>query len=411
MPLREKPDSAHGYVAVIATFLIMMLAWGTLYSFGVFFKPLLNEFGWNRTITSTAFSLSMLLYGIISILMGRLNDRYGPKIVISICGLFLGLGYLMMSQVSAVWQLYLFYGLIGVGISGSFVPMVSTVARWFKRRRGMMTGIGISGAGIGTIVVPPIAGLLIVNYGWRTSYMITGVVTFMIMVGIAQFLHRNPGTTRLPQSDSKVGEVDINKLEACRIDFRQAIQTIQFWLLCSLLFCFGFTLQVIMVHIVPHATDLGILDTTAASILATIGGMSILGRIIMGGVSDKIGNKAALNICFILLLGALAWLLFSNRLWMLYVFAVVFGLGYGGFAPLTSLIVAQLFGLSSHGTILGGAEILYTIGAAIGPAIAGRIFDITGDYQVAFLTSAFLIVLALILVTFLRPLTCKRGKT
>ena len=166
-----------------------------------------------------------------------------------------------------------------------------------------------------------------------------------------------------------------------------------------------------MVHIVPHATDLGILDTTAASILATIGGMSILGRIIMGGVSDKIGNKAALNICFILLLGALTWLLFSNRLWMLYVFAVVFGLGYGGFAPLTSLIVAQLFGLSSHGTIMGGSEILYTIGAAIGPAIAGRIFDITGDYQVAFLTSAFLIVLALILVTFLRPLTCKRGKT
>ncbi|MFC1913390.1 MFS transporter [Chloroflexota bacterium] len=402
----RKPKFFYGYIVVLAVCLIMILTWGTLYSFGVFFKPLLNELGWSRAMTSTAFSLSMLGYGVLSIVTGKMNDKYGPRIVISICGLLLGLGYLMMSQVNAIWQFYVLYGvLIGIGMSGFYVPLLSTVARWFERRRGMMTGISISGVGIGTIIIPLMTGWFISGYGWRTSYIIIGTIILVSIIGITQFLSRDPSKRRLLSLRRETVGVKSQVLEVERFSFRQALHTRQFWLLCSMLFSFGLILQLITVHIVPHATDLGISDTRAISILAIIGGTSIAGRITMGSISDRIGNKSALNISFMLLSVSLFWLLFSKELWMFYVFAVVFGLGYGGFAPLSSLMVAQIFGLDSHGTILGGTEIMFTIGSAIGPALAGSIFDVTGDYQLAFLACGLLSVVLLVLVSLLRPVT------
>ena len=189
----RQPKIFYGYIVVAVAFLIMMIMWGTSYSFGVFFKPLLAEFGWTRAMTSGAYSLCMLLTGLLSIGTGRLTDRFGPRVVVTGCGLFLGLGCLLVSQVSALWQLYLFYGvMIGAGLSGAVVPMVATVARWFVKRRGMMTGITISGLGMGTLVMPPITNWLISTYGWRTSYIIIGITALVLVTSAAQFMKRDP---------------------------------------------------------------------------------------------------------------------------------------------------------------------------------------------------------------------------
>jgi len=161
----------------------------------------------------------------------------------------------------------------------------------------------------------------------------------------------------------------------------------------------------IMVHIVIHATDLGISAASAVNILAIIGGLGVAGRIIMGSAGDRIGNKLAITICFILMSAALLWLLATKELWMFYLFAVVFGFGYGGYSPLLSLMVAELFGLSSLGVILGAVTFSITIGAAIGPTLAGRIFDITSSYQPAFLVCTGFSIIAIILALFLRPIT------
>ena len=187
-----KPGFFYGYIVGILAFLIMMASIGSHTSFGVFFKPLLTEFGWTRAMTSGAFSLSMIVGGLLGILVGGLTDRFGPRIVLTFCGLFLGLGYLLMSQASVLWQLYLFYGIIGIGMAGAWVPLVSTTARWFVKRRGMMTGFVVAGQGIGTLIAPPVANQLISVYGWRTSYIILGVTVFIVIVLAAQYMRRDP---------------------------------------------------------------------------------------------------------------------------------------------------------------------------------------------------------------------------
>ena len=306
----KKPKLFYGYIIVAAAFLITLIMCGTLFTFGVFFKPILTEFGWTRAMTSGAFSLCMLLFGLLGIGTGRLTDRFGPRVVISGCGFFLGLGYLLMSQVSAIWQLYLFYGvMVGIGVSGSFVPLVSTVARWFVERRGMMTGIAVSGIGIGTMIMPLVANWLISSYGWRTSYIVVGITVLVLIILVAQFLRRDPG--QMGQLQYGADKVKVESLNSGTrgFSFQEAIHTRQFWMLGVTLLCFGASLQVMMVHIVSYAIDLGVSATSAAVILAVIGGLSTGGRVIMGSAGERIGNKLAIIISFILNYGGFTCLL------------------------------------------------------------------------------------------------------
>jgi len=274
---------------------------------------------------------------------------------------------------------------------------VSTVARWFVKRRGLMTGFVVSGVGVGTIIMPPMANWLITNYGWRTSYTIIGIIVLVLIVLAAQFLRRDPAQMgQLAYGESEVREEDLD-LQGGGFSLRGAIHTRQFWMLEAIFFCFGFSLQAIMVHIVPHAIEMGLSAASAASILAIIGGLGVAGRIMMGGAGDKMGNKLALIVCVSLMSAALFWLLGAREVWMLYLFAGVFGFAYGGFTALGSPIVAELFGTSSLGVILGATALGATIGDAIGPVLTGMVFDITGGYYLAFLTCAIVSIMAIIL--------------
>ena len=404
-----KPKFFYGYIIVLAAFFILLMMWGSSYTFGVFFKPLLTEFGWTRAETSGTYSLFMVVHGLFYIVTGRLNDKLGPRIVMTACGFFLGLGYLLMSQISAIWQLYLFYGvIIGIGASGGFVPLVSTVARWFVKRRGLMTGIVVSGIGLGTAIMPPVANWLISSYGWRTSFIIIGIITLALIILAAQFLRRDPSQMgQLPYGVDEVKAEGLN-LEVGGFSLREAIRTRQFWMLSTMFLGFGFCIQAIMVHIVPHAIDMGISPAGAASILTIIGGLGIAGRVIMGSSGDRIGNKLAFIICFILLAITLSWVMAAKELWMLYLFAVVFGFAYGGHVPLGSPLIAELFGLREHGVILGATVFCGAIGGAIGPLLAGHIFDITSSYYLAFLVCAAISVVGLILISQVR-LASKEG--
>ncbi len=189
----RKPRFYYGYVVVVAGFFAALVVWGTKYTFGVFFKPVATEFGWTMAITAGAFSLSTLLRGLGMVGMGRLTDKLGPRLVITVCGVFLGVGYLLMSQVNTTWQLYLFYGvLVAIGMSAAYVPITSTIARWFVNRRGMMTGIVLSGSSLGVLIFAPMAQRLISSYGWRMSYIIIGLIALILIVAMAQFMKRNP---------------------------------------------------------------------------------------------------------------------------------------------------------------------------------------------------------------------------
>lgn len=399
-----KPRFFYGYVVVVIAFFIMVVSWGTYSVFGVFLNPLLTSFNWTSAMTSGAFSLSMILSGALGIVMGGLNDRFGPRLVVTICGIFLGLGYLLMSQISALWQLYLFYGvIIGIGVSGLWVPLLSSVARYFTRRRSLMTGIVVSGVGIGGLVVPLVISRLIAAYDWRLSYVIQGITILVFMILGAQFLRRAPNQMGLlPYGENEVKQQGLTS-ETKAFSFKETIHTAQFWLLIFMFFCYGFCIFSVLVHIVLHVIDLGISDINAANILASIGGISVLGNFALGSVGDRIGNRQIFIIGFMLMSAVLFWLMLAREMWMLYLIAVVFGFALGGMATSESPLVARLFGLSSHGLIFGIVGFGHLIGGAVGPVVTGYIFDLTLSYQMAFLTCAAFGVIGLILTVALRP--------
>ena len=395
----------YGYFVVAASFLIMVVIWAAYYSFGVFFKPLITEFGWTRAATSGAYSLSSVVMGLLAIAMGKFTDRFGPRIVMTTCAILLFLGFWLMSKIVTIWQLYVFYGLIiGIGMGGSFVPLMSTVVRWFFKRRHMMTGVVAAGISIGTLLGPPVAHRLITKYGWRTSYAILGAMVFAAVILTARLLKRDPSEV----GQLAYGEINISEQISAKprnniISYKEAIHTKQFWIVFSMFFCLGFITFAIIVHMTPHAIELGISATVAANILATVGGLNMIGRIIMGRVADIMGSKQAFVIGFILMAGALFFLVPSKMVWVLFALAGLFGFANGTCVASQSPLVALLFGLSSHGVILGSLSFGFTTGGAFGPWLAGLIFDITNSYQFAFLMCAGVSLVGLFLTAFLKP--------
>jgi MFS family permease len=396
----------YGYNIVTAGFIIQGVCIGAMFTYGVFFGEFQAEFGWSRAMISGASSLAFLVMGAVGILAGRLNDRIGPKIIIVASGISFGMGYLLMSRMQTLWQLYLLYGfLVGIGLSTHDVITLSTVARWFIRRRGMMSGIVKVGTGAGQLLVPLIATSLIAIFGWRSAYLIIGAMSTMALVAAAQALHRDPHARGLlPDGDSNGPTPSENVPRESGMPAREAVRSRQFWTICIAEFAIFFCLLTIIVHIVPHAKDLGLSPAGAAAVLSTIGGVSMLGRMVMGTWNDRIGGKRSLIICFILLLSSLLWLQMAVEAWMLFLFAVVYGLAHGGFFTVMSPMVAELFGTGSHGLLFGLVLAGGTLGGAMGPVLAGRAFDVTGSYRVVFWVLTALVLMGFILIAWLRPL-------
>lgn len=393
----------YGYNIVTAGFGIQAVGWGVTIAFGVFFTPLLVDFEWSRTTLSGAQSLALFISGLLSILIGRLSDRFGPRMVMSVGAFFFGLGLLLMSGLNHIWQLFLFYGVIfGIGLSVVDVISLSITARWFVRRRGIMTGIVKVGTGAGQLVIPLVASLLIAGYGWQISYVIIGAAAMVLLMFIGQFLRRDPTQMGLLPDGNNELQTQGPNLAETGFYTHEALRTRQFWTICFAFLTTMFCLLMIMVHVVPHAIDIGISSATAAGILSTIGGISMLGRFITGVAIDRIGNRLSMIICLILLILALLWLQLAGELWMLYLFAIVYGFSHGGLYTVISPIVAEYFGIRSHGVIFGIVVFSSMVGGAIGPVIAGNIFDTTGSYGLAFWICTSVSALALVIILTLK---------
>jgi MFS family permease len=404
MKEQGQPRLFYGYVVVIAGFLILVSMYGTLYSFGVFFKPVLTEFGWTRATTSGAYSLCFLLSGALAIAAGRLSDRFGPRAVVSCSGLLLGLGYFLTSKMNTIWELYLYYGVIvGIGMGGGIAPSLSTVTRWFVKRRGLMTGLTVAGTAAGILVAPLIANRLVSIYSWRTSFNIISIGVVIFVAGLAQLLIRDPEKMGLFPYGAETGTADRKNLNVAGLSLQEAVHTAQLWILFVIYVCAGFFIQIVIVHIVIHATGLGISPGISASVLSIVGVGSLAGRVMGGGVSDRIGNKPTIIAAFILMGAGFMLLWVARQLWMLYLFAIIFGLAYGEILCMMALLPAELFGLRSQGGILGIIIFASTLGGGIGPIVAGRIFDVTGSYQIVFMICIAAALVGLVTAMCIRP--------
>ena len=404
-PSNKAPQSHQGYYVVGASFIILAVSWGVYVVFGIFFNSLINEFHWSHAVTSGAYSLSSIIGGVLGILMGGLTDRFGPRLVVTFSSAIFGIGLILMSQVNSLWQLYLFFGIIvGIGMSGLWVPMLSTVARWFTKTRSLMTGIIISGLTVGQIIGPPVVSRLIDKYQWRDSYIIIGIFGMVVLILAAQFMKRNPKDSGRIATDVPSSQQQTAPDVSTDYSLREAMNTVQFWLATFVFLCFGFVAYGLTVHMVPHITRLGIPEISAASVLSVSGGVGIIGNFVLGGlVGDRIGNRKTFIIGIVLMIAGLAWLVPAKELWMFYLFAVILGLAFGGMGTSESPLAARLFGLTSHGLIYGVMAMGFTAGGALGPVIMGYIYDVTESYRIAFLVCIALCLIGLIFMAILKP--------
>jgi MFS family permease len=380
----------------------MVVAVGSQLSFGVFFKPMLDEFGWSRAATSAPFSLSMIISAVLNFLSGRLSDRFGPRKIVTMGGLFLGIGMLLTSQIHSLWQIYLSYGvLVAIGMGSMYVPLTSTLTHWFGKRRGLMAGIAISGIGLGIGIVPSIATQLIESLNWRDALIAVGAADLIIIIVLAQLLKAAPDKTQI-SSETEAPKTTKAVSRGKEYSFSEAVKTGQFWIFVIVWIFYGIFFQIGVIHIVPYGTDLGMSAIAASTILVVIGLTGIGGRIGIGFSGDKFGNGPTMIICFAMLGLSFLGLYFSHSIWMLYLFAVVYGC-FSGVGILVTAFMAERFGLKALGAITGAVVSANSIGGAIGPTLAGSIFDATGSYHTAFLLCGILGVASSILIWFFKP--------
>jgi MFS family permease len=385
--IRQPRGFFYGYVIVLCSFFIVVIAEGTMYSFAVFFEPLLNEFGWSRASTSGAASLAGILQLPLAALAGRLLDRFGPRLVLSACGAFLGVSFFLMSLCSSLWHLYLFYGVLwAVGMALYWIPLISITPRWFIERRALMMGIITSGIGVGQLTVPLLANWLISVSTWRNSYLILSLISGGIVIGSAQFLRRDPSQMGLSAyGGEESNEEDETAGEQEGFSPRQAMATWQFWVFCVMFLGWAYCLSTMVVHSVIHATGCGMSAAAAARLLAIIGVMGILGRLGFGRLADRIGLRPVLVLSFVLMAVGFSWLLLGCEPWKIYLYAFVLGFSYGTIEVLQAPLMAELFGLKALGTITGVSYAFGSVGFMLGPIVGGYIYDTTGSYHVAFI--------------------------
>ena len=407
---RPKPAFTYGSVIIASCFTLQAVGLGSYIAFGVFINPLISEFGWSRAAVSGASSLAIFLTGLLSVPVGRISDKTGPRLVILLCAFLFGLGHILMSQITAVWQLYLVFGvLIGAGLSCVDVVALNTAAQWFSRRRGAITGIVKVGAGFGQLVIPMAASILIAEHGWRASYIALGAGSFLVFTGIGMLLKRAPAHSAVSETEPKGKPPRSSDPSEKSLSMKDAVRTKAFWLICSTNLAGIFCLMTIMVHIVPHARQMIDSPTKAAGVISTIGFASMAGRFFTGIMIDRIGSKRTTILCYLLLTLVLLWLQVADKLWMLYLFAVFYGIAHGGIFTIVSPIVAAFFGIKSHGVLFGIVIFCGTVGGSIGPVLSGYLFDITGSYHPAFWICAGMSVLGLLLILTLKPVGERRA--
>lgn len=407
----------YGWWITASAFLVLFLAYGVQYSFGVFVPPMVQELGWSRASLGGAFSLYTVVYTGFSLLSGRLTDTWGPKRVIGLGGVLLGIGIMATSQISASWQLYLWYGVVAaLGMSTAYIPCNITVVRWFHSKRGLALGIASCGASFGILLVPLLASLMIAQAGWRTAMLVLGGLLFVLINVIARIMVRSPEQLGLlPDGDSTPSESAGRSSTTPRDEggswtVREALGTFSFWMFLIAFAVTFLTLTVPFVHVPVFASDVGLSNVGGAKAVGMVGVFSLVGSFTLGPLSDRVGRKWAMTLgCGSQVLAYLIFLSADGAI-ALYVGAAAFGFFYGGTASLFPALVGDLFGRAHAGTIggivFGGAGML----GAWGPTIAGYLRDSDGDYRFAFTSCAVTATCALLLFALLpQPRRPKRS--
>jgi len=395
----------YGWLIVGVLFFISIIDGGFTYTFSTFLKPLTQEFGWSRAETATAFSLYLLVAGLVLPAWGWLIDHVGARWVFLLSALIDGVALLLLSAVSSLPGFYALYLFLGVGLAGiGPMPVGKVITQWFVDKRGLAMGIALVGASGGGLVLVPLCGFLIAEFSWRVGYQVLAGLSLFGMLPLVWFFVVNTpqekGLKPLGQDYAKVRHTLLGpepEQDVRDWTLRQALSTPTFWRLGAA-FCLGLMAGgAVHAHQVAFFQDAGYSLEFASTITGISLGMSMAGRFLAGWVSEHIRHPhAILAGCLCMQAIGIGVLLFLESLgfWALTLFVSFFGLGYGGMIVLWPLIVGHDFGRQAFGAIAGVLGTLgLSIGGALGPVIAGVLYDNTGSYDWAFLScvGAFLV--------------------
>ncbi len=403
-PLRSLPMA---YMILAAAFLMQMAFAGGHFSFGVFLKPLAEEFQWGRGATALAYTLQWWISSPAAVLLGWLSDRIGARKVLLFGGFVFGLGILLCSSIQNLWQFYLYFGVLaGIGRAAARAPLLTAVFQFFNRRKGLAVGITLSGTGIGTFLYPTLARYVMFVMDWRAAFLVIGAVSFVILLASAFFI-RPPrpgeieaGTDRPnPNAADDVGGILGSPDRVWTVAQVLRHRVFLIFVVTGLACCISHSLP--LAHIVAYATDRGIAELTAANILGLVGISAAVGRLLWGATSDRIGARTTVLCCITLQTAMMFWVAFASSALAFHLFAIGFGLAYGGVLPLYAVVTRELFGMRRFGTIYGMHSFATSLGMGGGGLVGGYLFDYTGSYFLPFMTSTVLGLIAITLATYL----------
>ncbi|MGH7914167.1 MAG: MCT family MFS transporter [Candidatus Binataceae bacterium] len=362
----QKPDTPLAWLMVAVAFVASFVVFGITYSFGVFFKPMAAEFHASRAATSALFSITGFADYMLASLTGHLSDRFGPRIVVGAGAVMMGLGLGLTAFIGHMWVGYLTYGAgVGLGAACVYIPTLAIVGGWFSRRRNTALGIAAAGTGFGTLIVPPFSAALIVRYGWRTTYLILGAGSAVLLIGCALLVEAPP----------------LKFTAAKKHPLGRIVRSREFVLLYISWFLATTALLVPFVYLPSFARDHGASEVAAASLISLIGGVSIVSRLGLGPLGDRMGTVRLFKATvFIMGISYALWLALPAYGWLM-AFAIVLGLSYGARISLMPGVLIEFFGLQNLGALLGVFFTSSGFSTVLGPPLAGLVVDYTGSYQ------------------------------
>lgn len=377
------------------------------FTFGVFLKPLTEEFGWSRGQISLAFSFSLLVMSLVLPVVGRLVDRFGARTVIVPSVFFFGIGLMSLSFLSAnVWHLYTIYivmGLIGGGTAP--IPYSNVLSHWFDKKRGLALGLAMVGLGLGAFIMPSLAQMLIASHGWRQAYIFIGLMVIVVAIPIVSlFLKETPQLLgQHPDGEIPLSATGHNARQALGLSSPEARQTSTFWILVSAFFLMSASVHGCLIHLVPLLTDRGISPQLAAVATSLFGGALLVGRVGAGYLLDRFFASAVAVVFFSATTVGLLLLWGGASGAVAFAAAFFVGLGMGAEGDIIAYLIGRYFGLRAFGEIYGYAFSAFGLGGVIGPLFMGKAFDSTGSYNVGLSVFVVASIIAAGLMTRLGP--------
>lgn len=402
----------YGWYVVAASFVILFFNSGARFSFGVMFKPLISEFGWDRGAISFAFSLNMTIFALSLLVVGKFYDRCGPKWVILISTALLSGGYISLYLIQSYWQFLLFYGILSAaGLGGTSVPLVSSLtSKWFHKGRGTAISLALAGSCLGHFVLIPLYTNLVLEYGWRASYFWIGMIMLAVNTALGLGVIRGDPEAlgRRPFDSPKDGTTEIQETgqgsESAAADMAlgRAMKTYSFWFFALVMFVCGSGDFLVSTHLIPLVTDYGVSPIKASQMLALYGLLSLAGLLIVGPATDVIGNKMPVALTFLLRFFLFLMILRYQNEITFYLFSMLFGFTFLITAPIATTLTGRLYGYTHIGVLTGFISTIHHLGGSVMAYLGGEIWDNTGSYQSVFVVSAMMAATAFLLSLFIK---------